>query len=60
MRGTASRTQAHGEFSASNQKGAGKNNVGVAHRQVEARLTFPLGTTGGSMVRSLAMVNLVL
>lgn len=48
-RGAGSRRHVHGAFSASNQKGARRNNVGVAHRRVAAlRLAFTVAATGES------------
>lgn len=46
-RGPRSRMHVHGAFSASNQKGARRNNVGMAHLQVDAlRLAFAVAATG--------------
>jgi hypothetical protein len=51
--GAGSRMHVHGAFSASNQNGARRNNVGMAHRQVAAlRLPFTLAATGESARRT--------
>jgi len=50
--------QAHGAFSASNQNGVRRNNVGTAHRHVGAlRLAFLAASTDGSAEGMLVMTS---
>jgi hypothetical protein len=55
MRGTASRTQAHGLASASHQYGAGKKRAGIAQRQLLAWwATCTAGSLAARVVSTLA------